>query len=149
MLKCFGKSKKLQTLSDISVERTSFISLSLLSRSPFCQWQRRFAPALWTSATRVCCLQPPVRPRGRWAPSSPTSRPLMEPHSMQRASRRPSSCSETPAASANRALVRKQYCQTVVMLHVRNVQSCLCVLSEWSVPALVRRFYGRILPFAT
>lgn len=84
-----------------------FISSSLLSRSPFCQWQRRFAPVLWTSATRVCSLQPPVRPRGRWAPSSPTSKLLMEPRSMQLVSRRPSSCSATPAASANRAPVRK------------------------------------------
>lgn len=88
---------------------TLWIYCTTFSRSPSCRWQRRFALVLWTSATRVCFLRPPARPRGRWAPSSRTSRPPTEPPSTQRASRRPSSCSETPAASPNRAPVRKYH----------------------------------------
>lgn len=40
------------------------IALSLC-RSPSCLWQRRSAPALWTSATRACYLRPLARLRGR------------------------------------------------------------------------------------
>lgn len=48
----------------------------------------------------------------------------MEPHSTQRASRRPSSCSETPAVSPNRAPVRKCYYEIVLTLNVSNMHSC-------------------------
>lgn len=113
----------------------SWIYCPTFSRSPSCRWQRRFALVLWTSATRVCSLRPPARPRGRWAPSSLTSRPPTEPPSTQRASRRPSSCSETPAASPNRAPVRK-YCSGISCWHwmfgMCSVVRCASGSSSWS-----------------